>query len=353
MKTRTPYARAPRTSRAPHASRALAVAAVVLGSTLLASCDGNGSGSGSSDTVTVGLGGNIFDVPIRLADKGGYFAKQGLKVKYATVTASTGTSALQSGSVQFLNDSPTSFLSALAQGLPQTVISSDAGGNPLGLIVTTEFAKKHDLTADTPAAQVAKALVGSTGGASSTNTKAQTAVFLKSYGVGPDQVKWVSLPSPAADKAALKNHQIDWFTTSEPTPLQVQQSGDGVVVADETKVPVWSSAKVGYTQFIAASNSYLRQHAAVARKFVTAVQEATAYMHAHPGAATVQSAARQALLGVPADVVKSSMTLIDWPTSGAMSASGWNTTLAFINSLDVLPRKAEVTSGDWTNKYLP
>jgi len=36
----------------------------------------------------------------------------------------------------------------------------------------------------------------------------------------------VSLPSPAADKAALNNHEIDWFVTSEPLPLQIADSGD-------------------------------------------------------------------------------------------------------------------------------
>jgi NitT/TauT family transport system substrate-binding protein len=351
MSRHTPHVRTTQGFHTWRGTRALAVAVAALGVTSLTACGSTDPGPG--DTVTVGLGGNIFDVPLLLADANGYFAKQSLKVKYATVTASTGTSALQSGSVQFLNDSPTSFLSATAKGLPQTVISSDASGNPLGLIVSTEFAEKHHLTASTPAAQVAKALVGSTGGASSTNTKAQTNVFLKAYGVKSDQVKWVMLPSPAADEAALKNHQIDWLTTSEPTPLQVQESKDGVVVADATKVPAWSSAKVGYTQLIVARNSYLSGHAATAKKFVAAVQQATAYMNAHPGSAAVRSAAQKALPGVSTAVIRSSLPLIDWPTRGAMSTAGWNTTLAFINSLDALPQTAEVTSEDWTNKYLP
>jgi len=354
MTHRTPHVRAPRTFRTSPGTRTLVVvSAAALGATLLTACGGADSGSGSGDTITVGIGGNIFDIPMRLAEANGYFAKQGLKVKFVTLTAATDTSALQSGSVQFLNDSPTDFLSAVAKNLPETAISTDGGGNPLGLIVSTRFAKKHDLTADTPAAEVAEALAGSTGGSSSANTKAEAGLFLKEYGVDPDKVKWVSLLSAAADKTALKSNEIDWFTTSEPTPLEIQDSGDGVVVADATKVPAWSNAKIGYSILVVARNSYLSGHAATAKKFVTAVQQATAYMNAHLDSPTVQSVARKALPGVPANVIKSSLPLVDWPADGAMRTAGWNTTLAFINSLGTLPGTAKVTSDNWTDKYLP
>lgn len=347
MRHHTP--RVPRTSRG---TRALAMAAcAALAALPLTACGATDPGTGG--TITVGVGSNVFEMPVRLADANGYFARQGLKVKFVTLTASTGASALQSGSVQFLSDSPTNFLSAIAKGVPETAISVDGVGNPLGVIVSTKFAAAHHLTADTPAAQVAKALDGSTGGASSANTQAETGVFLKAYGVDPGKVKWVSLPSPAADKAALKSHQIDWFTTSEPTPLEIQDSGDGVVVADAVKVPVWSNAKVGYGELVVARKSYLSGHAATAKKFVAAVQQASAYMHDHLGSAAVRDVASKALPGVPPAVIASSLALVDWPRSGAMSTAGWDTTLAFINSLDVLPETAEVTSDNWTNTYLP
>uniref|UniRef100_UPI003EBD5D23 ABC transporter substrate-binding protein n=1 Tax=Actinacidiphila sp. bgisy145 TaxID=3413792 RepID=UPI003EBD5D23 len=189
----------------------------------------------------------------------------------------------------------------------ETAIAADGGGNPLGLIVSTKFAKAHHLTASTPAAQVAKALDGSTGGSSSANTKGEASVYLKAYGVDPGKVKWVSLPSPAADKAALKSNQIDWFVTSQPTPLAIQATGDGVVVADSTKVTAWSEKEAGYGQIVVARNSYLSQHADIAKKFATAVQQATAYMHDNIDSATVQNVASKALPGVPASVVKASL----------------------------------------------
>jgi NitT/TauT family transport system substrate-binding protein len=166
-------------------------------------------------------------------------------------------------------------------------------------------------------------------------------------------VKWVSLPSPAADKAALKSNQIDWFVTSQPTPLAIQATGDGIVVADSTKVTAWSEQQAGYGQIVVARNSYLSQHPDTAREFATAVQQATAYMNTHLDSTAVQTAARKALPGVSTPVVKASLPQVGWPTDDSMSAAGWTKTVAFINSLDALTQEAKVTSGDYTDKYLP
>jgi ABC-type nitrate/sulfonate/bicarbonate transport system substrate-binding protein len=325
--------------------------AVALGSAVLTAC-GDSSSAEPNGTVTVGVAGNIFDMPFRVAEANGYFTKQGLRIKYVTVTASTGPSALESGSVQFLNESPTGFLSALGKHLPHVAIAQDGGGNPLGLIVSTTFAKDHGLTADSPAAKVAKALAGSTGGSSSANTQAEAGLFLKAYDVDPGGVKWVSLPSPAADKTAMKSGQIDWFVTSEPTPLAIQDSGDGVVVADPIKVPAWSAAQAGYGQVVVANSKFLGEHPDVAKKVATAVQQATAYMYANLDSDSVQTVARKALSGVPAEVVNASLEQVEWPKSDAMSTADWNKTLKFIKSLGVMKQPPTIGSDNWTNDYL-
>lgn len=345
-----------RLRKAPAHSRTRAtMAAILLGSLTLAAC-GSGSATSNADgasTITIGVANNIFDVPIRVADANGYFSKQGLTIKYVTLTASTAASALQSGSVQFLNDSPTNFVSAVDKHLPETAIAEDGGGNPLGLIVSSSFAAAHRLSGATRAVQVAKALAGSTGGASSPNTKGEASIFLKTYGVDPGSVKWVSLPSPAADKVSLTSNQIDWFVTSQPTPLQIQSSGVGVVVADSVKVPAWSAAQAGYGQVVVGNNDYLAQNPGTAKKVAIAVQQATAYLHAHPDSAAVRAAAQKALSGVPVSVLTESLSQVAWPASDRMTAADWTKTLTFINSLGALTQQGTVTSDDWTNKYLP
>ncbi|MFK4101547.1 ABC transporter substrate-binding protein [Streptomyces sp. NPDC019531] len=328
--------------------------AAALGAALLTACgdDSSSVGADGKTTVSVGISGNIFDLSLRVAEENGYFDKQGIKVKYVTLTASTGTSALESGSVQFLNDSPTNFLTALSKGLPELAVGWNGGGNPLGLVVSDDFAKKHDLTADTPAAQVAKALADSTAGASSANTKAEAGLFLKAHGVDPTKLKWVSLPSPAADKASLTKGEIDWFVTSEPIPLQVQHDGDGVVVADPLKVPQWAYEDAGYGQVVAVKKSYANSNAATVKGFATAVQQATAYIAAHPDDETVLSVARKTMTGASDDVLKSSIQQVEWPKTDDLTDAGWKKTVAFVKSIGAVP-DAKVSSDDWTNKYLP
>ncbi|MEV1025715.1 ABC transporter substrate-binding protein [Streptomyces sp. NPDC050264] len=338
-------------------SRTLALtSAAILGAAVLAGCGNQGAATVGADgktTVSVGVSGNIFDLSIRVAEENGYFDKQNIKIKYVTLTASTGTSALQSGSVQVLNSSPTSFVSALSKGLPEQSVATNGGGNPLGIVVSTAFAKKHGLTADTPAAEVAKALADSTAGASSANTKAEAGIFLKAHDVDPDKLKWVSLPSPAADKAALTKGEVDWFITSEPIPLQVQNEGDGVVVADPLKVPQWAYEDAGYGQAVVVKKSFAQANAATVKGFATAVQQATAYLSTHKSDdGAVLAAARKTLPGMPDKVLSASVAQVDWPESAEQDAAGWKKTTGFVKAIGAVSDPS-VGTDDWTNTYLP
>ncbi|MEU1091104.1 ABC transporter substrate-binding protein [Streptomyces sp. NPDC005892] len=110
--------------------------AMVAGATLLTACQkGDAEETG---TVSVGVAGNVFDAPLRVAEAEGYFDKRGLKVEFVKVTAATGTPALGSGALQFLNSSPMNFLQGLAKGFPMVAVGVDGLGNPLGLVVSNE-----------------------------------------------------------------------------------------------------------------------------------------------------------------------------------------------------------------------
>lgn len=325
-------------------------ATLVAGSALLTACQG--AEADGSATVTVGVAGNVFDVPLRVADAEGYFGKRGLKVKFVKVTAAKGTPALTSGSLQFLNSSPTSFLGAVAKELPLVAVGVDGLGNPLGLIVSKEFAERHALTAASPPDKVAETLAGTTGGFSSANTKAEAGIFLKSWEVDPEGVEWVSLDSPGADRVALESGRIDWFLTSEPLPLQIQHSKGGVVVADSRKVVEWAGDSAGYGQVVVTTKEYAGQHTAVVRNFMAAVREGSSYLATHVDDPAVVAVAGKALPGVPATVVRASIEEAEYPLFVSMSAYGWRRTFRFVEELGGLPAGAEITTDDWTNAYL-
>lgn len=338
----------------PPARRSLVtVAFLALGALLTAACGSPSAGEGGPIAVTVGAGDNIMDLPMKVAEANGYFRKHGLQVTFVSTNASTGPAALESGSVQFLNSSPTGFLSALAKGVPQVAIAADGLGNPIAIVVSKKFADANKLTADTPAEQVAKALGNSIGGSSSANTKAQASQFLKARGVDPAKVNWVQLPSPAANKAALNSGQIDWFMTGQPTPLSIQHAGEGVVVADPLRVPEWSPERAGYGEFVVARKDYLEKNPETAKKFVAAVQEATAYMNAHVDDKALLDIVTKAMEGIPAPVLRDSLKQVGWPTSVAMNDAEWKKTQDYVNGLGVLPKVMAVTANDWTNDYAP
>ncbi|HWC81792.1 MAG TPA: ABC transporter substrate-binding protein [Pseudonocardiaceae bacterium] len=323
---------------------------------VLALCAGLVVACGSADadgltTVTVGVGNNIFDTPMRVAQAKGFFRSAGLNVKFVTLTASIGPAALESDSVQFLNDSPTDFLTAVGRKIPEIAVNMDGMGNPIGLIVSARFAKAHGLTAQTPPATVAKALEGSNGGASSANTKGQAGIFMREFGADPGKVNYVMLPSPAADKAALNNNQIDWFVTSEPIPLEVQHAGDGVVVAGPDSVLDWSIPRSGYGQVVVVRQSYADANADLVRRFATAVQQGSAYARAHETEAL--SILRKSLTGVADPVLLASLRLVDWPQTGAMSTADWTTTMNFTGKEGSLPKGTKISTANWTNQYLP
>ncbi|MFD4778890.1 ABC transporter substrate-binding protein, partial [Streptomyces sp. NPDC058427] len=314
--------------------RMVVATTVALGWVLLAACGGSSSpGSDEAQQVTVGVAGNIFDAPLRVADARGFFREQGLKVTFVHVTAAGGTPALESGSLQFLNSSPTNFLSAEAEGHDEIAIGADGLGNPLGLVVSKKFATRHSLTSSTSPKKVAQALVGSAGGYSSANTKAEAGMFLKNRSVGLDEVSWVSLSSPTEDRAALADGRIDWFVTSEPLPLRIQAAGDGVVVADSQTVHEWSGSYAGYGQVVVTREAYADQHAPTVRKFLTAVEQGSAYLNLHVDDPDIVPAVRKAMPGIPDPVMRASVEEVDWPIYADMDKGTWKYTLQFVIEL--------------------
>lgn len=331
-------------------------ASFVAGTLALAACGsssapGSGGSTGSLTTISVGLAGNIFDLPLRVAEQDGYYKREGLNVKFVTVTAATDNAALESGSIAFLPQAPAGWAEALVKGSPQVAVENEATGIPLGLVVNKQFAAAHGITSATSAASVAKDLVGSTGGLSSTWTQAEAMLYLKEFGVTSSQVKIVTLTSPAADEAALKSGEIDWFATSEPIPLEVQGAGYGLVVAGPSNVPVWNQAKTGYGTIILAMKSYLSSNPSLVRKFVTATAAASAYAGTHETA--VLPVLEEIFPGVSASLLEEAYREVSWPSNGNMTAAEWGVTADFINSEGVLSQSLSFSATDWTNQYLP
>jgi ABC-type nitrate/sulfonate/bicarbonate transport system substrate-binding protein len=335
----------------------VAASAALLGLSA-AGCSSSGSSASttagsSSQTVTVAASGNnIFDLPIWEGQAGGYYAKQGLNVKFSVLSTGTLNSALNSGSVDFLDDNPTTFLEEHATGSSsQVVVEGLSTGVPMGLVISTTFAKAHGITAATPPATVAKDLIGSTGGSSAKSTLGEADMFLRQYGVQPSQVKIATLSTVTADQAALQSNEIDWFCTAEPVPFQMQNGGHGIVVGTPSNVQEWGPSRTGLSEAIVTTANYASGNPATVKKFVTATEQATAYLSSHQAKAV--ALAQSEIPGLTSDVLQKTDSLITWLSSGQMDSSQWQSTVAFSETEGTIASGTNLKQNvDWTNKYL-
>jgi len=170
---------------------------------------------------------SILNLPIYVGQSDSYFSQQGLNVKLVLLSAATQTTALLSGSVNYLTSSSAVFLQARQQDEPVVAVANDALGVPIGFVISSQFAQAHGITPKTSLKAIGKDLVGSIGGASAASTRAQSLLFLQDVGINASQVSIATLSTPAADQAALAKNQINWFVTSEPVPYEVQSLNEG------------------------------------------------------------------------------------------------------------------------------
>jgi len=347
--------------RAACALAALGACAVLVGCGS-SSNSGSHSGSNSKSGASAGSGlkevdvgvsaANINLLPLWVGEQMGYYQKAGLRIKTVTLTPTTTNTALTSGSVQFLDGSPNNFVTAVGQGVPQLAVSATSQGLPLGFVISKKFADAHHITSSTPTRVIAHDLVGSTGGAASPTTEGQAALFLEENGVSIKQVKVALLASPSVYLTALRDGQIDWFSTSEPLPLQAQAAGLGEVVATPSNVNAWTPANTGIGAIMITTKQYASGSSSMVKAFVTATAQATRYLRENEGSADVLGIASKNLSGVPQSILKQSIAAIDWRSNGQMTAAQWATTVGFISKLGALRPGTKVTSGDWSNAYL-
>lgn len=293
---------------------------------------------------------SILNLPIWVGQADGFYAKQGLNVQWVLLSASTITTALVSGSVNFATASPTTYMQAIQAADPVVSVAEDALGLPLGFVVSSTFAQAHGITASTPTATAFKDLVGSTGGASAASTLAQGNLALEEFGVEPSQVSIVTLASPAADEAALQKNQINWFVTSEPIPLQMQAEGFGIVIGNPTVVKVWAPKAVGYGQVILATTSIVNANSTLMKKIVRGTEAATAYIGHHEQ--KVLNVAQANSPGVARTLLLKSYKLLSWPATGAMTTKLMGVTVKFIIVQQSVPAGFHLTEGiNWTNRF--
>ena len=133
-------------------------------------------------------------------------------------------------------------------------------------------------------------------------------------------------------------------------PFEVQGKGSGIVVGTPDNVAEWGPSKTGLSEAIVTTTSYASANPETVKKFVTATEQATAYISTHESKAV--ALAQSEIPGLTAPVLSKTNSLVTWLPSGQMNDGQWQTTVAFNEVEGSIASGSTVKENvDWTNKY--
>lgn len=299
--------------------------------------------------ITIGDGiSNSLMLPIWVAIDNGYFAKQNINVTLASLTDTTLTPAIVSGSVNYAQENVSLFLSSLGQNLPLVAIQDATGGVPVALIVSTQFAQTKGITSKTPLATVMKDLVGSTAGFSSPVTQGQANILLNSFNINASQVTETTFASISGLEAAFSQNSVNWFVTGQPTPATLQAAGSGIVVATSKNAPAWNKPTL-INNIIVATKSYVSSHKALTKRVLTALHLATQFIIKNPSRAA--AVVQENLPGTSPAIGLVAVAANVWPVTGLFTPSQWSGSISFAEAATEVPSGTTIAKSNYTNVY--
>jgi NitT/TauT family transport system substrate-binding protein len=276
----------------------LAAAAAVTAA-LLAACSSSGSGTaatGSSSsagasgknlttlTVDAAFFGPV-DVPLYYAEAKGYFAQQGIDVKFVVASSNTQLASVLGGSVQFASSSPINVVNAAANGARLVNFMAVEVGYSEDVIMSKQAYTQAGLNANSTAKQKIEALAGKKLGViSATGENAIIFKYLFHYaGIPLSQLDMVQLGTPQAIQAALKDGDIAGANVGSPYPQESVADGyaEYLFHAPLADVPPMSTA---ITQTLSATETYYNANQATIKKFLAGYDKGLQATFANPTA---------------------------------------------------------------------
>ena len=271
--------------RARYPLAAVAVAAIAL----VTACSSSPSSGNSSTTssngklTTLSVDAAFFgpvDVPMYYAQAKGYFAQQGLTLKFVTASSNTQLASVLGGSVQFAS---TSALNVVKSGAQFVNFMPVEIGYSEDVIMSKPAYQAAGLSASSTVKQKIQALAGKKLGViSATGENAVIFKYMFKYaGVPSSELHMVQLGTPAAILAALKQGTIQGANVGSPYPAEAVSDGYAKYLfhAPLSDIPPMSKA---ITQTLATTTSYYNGNKATIRKFLVAYQKGIDAMNQDP-----------------------------------------------------------------------
>jgi NitT/TauT family transport system substrate-binding protein len=167
-----------------------------------------------------------------LAEELGFWEKEGLRVKIATVAGVGAANAVLAGSVDFAPVSSPTLVRADARGQKLFAIAQLMDGMPIETVLRKDVADKAGIGPGTPIDKRAHALRGKRIAVDSVNTINHLLLkyLARKGGLDPEKDLTVTPMQPPNMIAALKSGAIDGFTMSMPWPVMASRDGSAVSI---------------------------------------------------------------------------------------------------------------------------
>jgi sulfonate transport system substrate-binding protein len=233
----------------------------------------------AAEKLTVAEGAHVIGyLAIYIAKDEGYFAKQGLDVDIVPTRGSAqAVAAIIGHSADVALATVSDIANAVAQGRDLKLITAITNQPQMMLTVSTDFAKKHNITAKSPLEKKVEALKGGTFAISAPGSMTDDVMrtLLKMASLSPDRdAQILALGGSGSEMlGALSRKSIDGFVLSPPAGNQAEADGKGIILINlmTGEVPKYRDMMF---QVIASTPAAINAKHDQLVKFVTAVAQA-------------------------------------------------------------------------------
>jgi NitT/TauT family transport system substrate-binding protein len=218
-----------------------------------------------------------------IAQGKGYFKERNIEVEFTEVANGAGLQTTLGGSADIAVTSGVQPLTALDQGQKFTVFGRIGNGFPETIIVSATAWKESGLNDKSPLVDKIKFLAGKPFGVTSpTGSSSYVLHYLfKLAGVPDDQLKLVSLGSPAGTLAALKSGKVIGGSMGSPFPQVAEAEGYAKTFINVTGGEVPEVHNI-LTSVLAVTPEFYAKNTALLKDFKEVLRKGQAFAYANP-----------------------------------------------------------------------
>jgi NitT/TauT family transport system substrate-binding protein len=192
----------------------------------------------SAEKLVIAEGAHVIGyLAVYIAKDEGYFTQEGLDVDIVPTRGSAqAVAAIIGGGADVALATVSDVANAVSEGRNLKVIAGITNQPQMMLTVSTEFAKKHNITAQSPLDQRLKALKGGTFAVSAPGSMTDDVMktLLTMGGFSPDRDAQIMALGGAGSEmlGALARNSIDGFVLSPPAGNQAEADGKGIILVN-------------------------------------------------------------------------------------------------------------------------